>query len=769
MPADIHALEIEFAKNPTLDACLPLCDAYLAAKRYMEAMVVCKKGIKNAAPTDSRGRVMLARVYLEQGKLPRAEQEMTQVMADFPGAPPALELMGRILMDQGKKPEAAQHLQQALQADPNLAKARAWLTELGVAAGAAPGAPAAAGAPAPKAAVAVKAGAAAAARPAATPGAPPVRAVGAPPPAAGAPPPAVATPAAAAAAHGHGHIPAETAAARPLEHVSDFFAPDALGFSNEASSIETAGPGRLTILGFVPKNTGSIKTTIMVFLAFLAVGTAFILYQWNNANHQRLKNDIVTKIRKALDEDRYARYKEVLTLGDKILHIDENEKLTLSMLAYAEAVLAVEHREPGALEKAQQYSDRATKASKDENEFAACARALLAYAGKNYDKGIADMKAIQDKGGTSGLIELEAFRLMDAARPDDKDTKVQLRRLVTGITAQSRALAFLGWYYYNQEDWGKSGKYFDQALQNAKGHPMALLGRSLVALDQGIGLEQKQKDVDKDVKEVLALPADEISPPMQAMALFTRAQLEHWQSNVAKADEDFKAAVKLDPDNVMFSYRRGMSLLKSGDGKGAVAELRKVAGSDPNNPKYLKKLAEAQTKGGMFADAKASLEKAGQLAPKDYDVHLLLGALAMAQHDYETALKQYEQISREDGGEPYTLAQLAISEAMRETGDKPKAVKHMEDFLSKIPEGTSSEMQSKLWCELGQAYEGTKNKAKATQSYQVGIEQYRFYADCHFFLCRVLGKGPESKEACKGYLTLEPRGRYAAEAQKHVK
>src|SRR6185295_9232638 len=102
MAADIHALEIEFAKNPTLEACIPLCEAYLAQKRFMEAMVVCKKGIKSAT-TDPRGRVLLARIYADQGKAPKAQQEIEQALTEIPNNPQLLEMLGKLLMDQGKR------------------------------------------------------------------------------------------------------------------------------------------------------------------------------------------------------------------------------------------------------------------------------------------------------------------------------------------------------------------------------------------------------------------------------------------------------------------------------------------------------------------------------------------------------------------------------------------------------------------------------------------------------------------------------------------
>ena len=115
--ADIHALEIEFAKNPTLEACIPLCEAYLGQKRFMEAMVVCKKGIKGA-PQDARGRAMLARVYLEQGKAPKAQQELEGALAELQNNPLLLEMYGKVLVDQGQRDQGVQKLQQALALDP---------------------------------------------------------------------------------------------------------------------------------------------------------------------------------------------------------------------------------------------------------------------------------------------------------------------------------------------------------------------------------------------------------------------------------------------------------------------------------------------------------------------------------------------------------------------------------------------------------------------------------------------------------------------------
>src|SRR6516225_1374831 len=82
-PAELAKLEHAFATNPTSEAYKPLAEAYLAMGRFMEAMVVCKKGVK-AHPNAAEPRILLALVYREQGKDRKALEE---VLGALPLAP----------------------------------------------------------------------------------------------------------------------------------------------------------------------------------------------------------------------------------------------------------------------------------------------------------------------------------------------------------------------------------------------------------------------------------------------------------------------------------------------------------------------------------------------------------------------------------------------------------------------------------------------------------------------------------------------------------
>ncbi|MBN1960406.1 MAG: tetratricopeptide repeat protein [Deltaproteobacteria bacterium] len=764
--ADIHALEIEFAKNPNLEACLPLCEAYLAQKRFMEAMVVCKKGIKQA-PQDARGRVMLSRIYNSQGKIPKALAELELLLKEIPGSPIGLEALGKLLLEQGRNDEGLSKLQQAVIADPNRAEARAILQQAGMAVSTAappPAAPMVArpvmGMPPPGAAGQTGPVPYGNAPPTAMPpnmpprGAPPGGFYPPPLQPRGMPPPAAST----------GPVPA-VEPLRPLEHVHDFFAPETLGFSHEASDIETAGPGRLTILGFVPKNAGSIKTTLYVAVTVLIIASVIIFIQYIRSTNTREISKKYADLKVALYEDKYVSYQDVLRKGNEILAIDNSHNLTLGALAYTSAILATDFRQADALPKAKDYLRRAMEENKEETEYRVAARALIAYAERQFDQGIADIKKIIDHGGSGPFVELEAFRLMNEVKPQDKETKIQLRRLIQSAVSQARIFNFLGWYYYQFDDYAQADKNFHSALQNVNDHARAIIGQALTDFDRGLALQQRQVEIGKAIKKVLKMPPEQLDSTVLALAHFAAAQLLQWQGKQAEADSEFATAFRFDSQSALMYYRRGTGLLNLGHAKEGIQYLRKAAAMDPNNVRYFRTLADAQIRSGDSVGAKATLNRAAQLNPNDPELKILEGDSLSAEKKYAQAIEVYKSVKKEDGGSLITRAVVGISEAMRESGKKLDAIKYLEAFLENIPSDVMQPEQAILWCELGLDYEANREKDHAERLYQQGIDTYRYEPNCHFFLCRILGRGPEAKEACKMYLTLAPRGEFADKAR----
>jgi tetratricopeptide (TPR) repeat protein len=110
-PQDLSKLETAFATDPK--AFVPLTNAYLQLGRFMEAMVVCKKGIK-AMPESVEGRLLLGRVYAEQGKVPKAIEEIKGVLGTNPENAEAHFFHGQMLEKSGKFDEAIEEFKEAI-------------------------------------------------------------------------------------------------------------------------------------------------------------------------------------------------------------------------------------------------------------------------------------------------------------------------------------------------------------------------------------------------------------------------------------------------------------------------------------------------------------------------------------------------------------------------------------------------------------------------------------------------------------------------------
>src|SRR5262249_22122923 len=99
-PQELAKLESAFNSDPGSDAYRPLAEAYLAAGRFMEAMVVCKKGVK-AHPNRPDPRLLLARVYAEQGKDKKALDELQGALGVAPTDRGVLRALADVQMRSG--------------------------------------------------------------------------------------------------------------------------------------------------------------------------------------------------------------------------------------------------------------------------------------------------------------------------------------------------------------------------------------------------------------------------------------------------------------------------------------------------------------------------------------------------------------------------------------------------------------------------------------------------------------------------------------------
>src|SRR5215470_13928771 len=100
-PQELAKLEHAFASDPGSDAYKPLAEAYLGMGRFMEAMVVCKKGVK-AHPNLPDARLLLARVYADQGKDKKALEELSGALQVAPNDKQVLRMTGVVQLRSGE-------------------------------------------------------------------------------------------------------------------------------------------------------------------------------------------------------------------------------------------------------------------------------------------------------------------------------------------------------------------------------------------------------------------------------------------------------------------------------------------------------------------------------------------------------------------------------------------------------------------------------------------------------------------------------------------
>jgi tetratricopeptide (TPR) repeat protein len=674
MASDIHALEMAFAKQAHLETCIPLCEAYLQAKRTMEAMIVCKRGIK-AQPEDPRGYVLLAKVYLAQGKEQKYREELQQVLAKWPDCSEAAGLLG--------VPSVS---------SPTPAPA---------------GAPVAASIPtqAPKA-------------PAQAP---------------------------------------SSATQPPLASVQDFFAHETLGFDNDGSHIETAGPGRFTIVGFVPKAKTSWKTILAGVGACVALLVGVGMYQASVAKKKHKILGTFKTMQQALLDDRYEHYHAVLKQGASLLEMDKTHKEALSLMAYAGAVLAVDHGEKAQLEEVEKHLKAlGTPSLQNDNVYRLSAAAMLQVQQGHAEQAKSLLKKTFEAGAAEGLLDATYLEVLESLEVPSSELEQQALKAVRSSSGQVRNVHMLARYFYRQGDYQRAENYFSQALQRDRNNPGALMGMHACVLEQNVGVGPRQKTIEADVSSVLALPQEKRSPSLQAFAYYVRAQLLLWQGRDAEAQEALKQVVALDSMHpmVLASKRVGTAYVL------AVIEEKGVSSS---LTKRLLRAAVQEKKWDLvektISSAQPSWLTAGEKAL--YQGHVYAGKEMLSE-----AMASYQQVDAKASLQLQSEAVCAYSKASRRMGSaySDATYSYVDGFLVKNKVLLSAKEQAVLYCERGLHQEILKNTEQAAQDYSKGIEIFRYYAPCHFFLCRILGQTEEASEACKTYLALEPMGEYATQA-----
>ena len=756
-PSELAQLEHSFATDPNSDSYRPLAEAYLSMGRFMEAMVVCKKGVK-AHPDRPDPRVLLARVYAEQGKDRKALDELEGAITAAPTDAGALRMAAGLLLKTGENDKGKDYALRAFKAAPSDAETKELLEKWKIEPPAAAPAPRAVVAPPPaselvEAAEPARNGAvfsnADPVSPSAPQGIPPGYQNGQSARAPQGVPPGYAPQRAPAQTRPAQRAPQRSAPARRPVDLSQFEEPE------DSMPHRAGGNSGMVTLGF----------------AVLAVVALVGLYFYKKHAKEQgiaLAADLHQALEQ-LDHDSYASYKRGSDLALEALKIDPDQPAANADLAYAYVIRWGEHGEgQNARQQAQNYLARAMKLDPNAQHVIA-ANALMEFFSGNAPKAEEDLQkqvaSLEEKAQASDLV-YSTLGIIEMRNGDLEKASVHLKKALELNGGSPRIHAAIGDLYRRQGQEILAWTYYDNALRYEHDHADAVLGKSLLVLEAQNPNYKIAEDLIKRVRDAEPPP----SPRQLAMAYMLDAMR---LDQVNQKDEGMKQeqkALALDDKNPEIHVLVGRRMLKEGQAEKGLAEIQKAIQLDPKRASFYVELARAQMalpKGAK--DAIASLQTALKTLPNSAKLLQMLGDAYLEAGDAQKAQETYEKAIKTDPKAQMPQARLALAEMARRSKDYGKAGELYAKAEQEFGNNTGK-VAEVLADEALLAQDKGEDKGKVMDLLKKSNQADQNYAPTYIFMARLLGSDKHQRAAVRQlgaqYLKLDPKGSYAAEAQR---
>jgi tetratricopeptide (TPR) repeat protein len=792
-PAELAKLEHAFATDPASDAYKPLAEAYLGMGRFMEAMVVCKKGVK-AHPQIADPRVLLARVYAEQGKDKKAVEELQSALQVSPTDKVALRMMGALQVKGGESDAGKANLLKAWEADPNDAETLELMTKYAV--------------PVPKPAAPEP------------PAPPPQPVVQAPPPQ----PPAgaVATsglqqaaspeapsvvlsqsmqslPQVAEGAPAQMQAPAgqrAPPAPKPKPRITVQPRPAAVRRDDDEPEVSDVSDVRRA-----PKSGSSKAIFFLLIFAVPVAAAAYYGIGQYRANRIRQANTLLREATSLVKSDTFKGYEEAIAKGEEALALDASSDTTRNargLVAYSYTIRWGEHIHD---EANRENAEKHIKAGIDAKEQSALLHAADAMFLFYNGKGAEGLKRIEEriKAAEADKKQVSIYYLTRGillmSEGDLEGAKDSLDRAQSIAPDDPRVYVAQGNLHRRRGSDVQALSAFNNALKYTRNaHPEGLLGTANLILDQenpGNGYCLAAKYV-----KALADMGSNAAPRQLATNAFTRALLisrvsrdiplfkdANFQKTLeectgikpdeAQARKDIKAAedegLSLDRNNPELFLIRGRRLAWEGNLDGAAAEIRKAIELNGQASHFHVELAKVlMRKEGGDPAAEEALKKALSLVPGSPKLLSLLGQVQYRQKKFDAARETLEQAIA-DTKTKNPEARFFLGKLYR---DEKKDYARAADLLKRAGDEYYADpsMAAQSYDELGVTLELKGDKDGARANYEKALNADREYAPayCHYAL--LLSKDPKEKEKmreiAKEYLKLAPRDSCSSDMQR---
>jgi len=165
--------------------------------------------------------------------------------------------------------------------------------------------------------------------------------------------------------------------------------------------------------------------------------------------------------------------------------------------------------------------------------------------------------------------------------------------------------------------------------------------------------------------------------PDSERLIFQRGVIRAMQSKFDLAEQDFKLAAKLAPENNSTYVAMGISYIQTGDLPKAIESLRHRIERTPNDYTLQYLLGKALIRSGVtpgertFVEAKTALQKSIQRNPDFASSHTDLAKLYLQENRVDDALTHLEKARKLDPKEKSAYSQLAL--VYKRKGDSQQA------------------------------------------------------------------------------------------------
>ncbi|MCC7074193.1 MAG: tetratricopeptide repeat protein [Deltaproteobacteria bacterium] len=737
-----------FAKDPSGGAFVPLTQAYLAQGRFMEAMVVCKKGIKTQ-PGNVEGRLLLARVYGEQGKVPKALEELRALLAQHPTVAAAHLQLGVMLDKSGKGDEAVESFKEALRNDRNLADATAALKAKGIdwSPGPSPEELAAAEAArkaeeervaeearkqaeaeaARQAEEARKAGEAQRAAAAAK-----NRSMGA----------AIQQPR--GAQSGPVSAPVFPSMADPA------FASTSGAYGMFSGPVPVAAQGRRLGPGFT--------FGLAALLLLVIVAVVFIL-----KSHRDTQDKITFHLKAAqrfLASDTTGGHKASNKELEEALKLDDGQPLALAQHALSLSILANQRGEKELDQAAQDATKKAMKHASEQPGSVAAEMIWLRQAGKGEDALAIAKKLNSDDTALPISVRIQVGRTYAALkRVQDMIKVADSLREVPDPGAQ----AFVGECYRRVGDQNRARAALDNAMKNEIDHDPSRALRALVILEADDTVHFNVA-ID-DLNTLKELGKDAVGTKQRGYAYLGLAvmgqRLGRAEAENKRELEAARAALRTDAEIPQFEAKQA---LEAGEFQRAIASAEAAIAIDPVRLQPYLQIVEAASRSRQWSKADEALGRAAGVFGDNLDLGLAKAARLRDEEKYDEAAASLNTLKGKfDVAEVYR----DLGKVYMRAGDLPKAVDVLKEAAKKVGTRAPS-VQANVYTWLGRAYADGDEHESAVEVYSQAVAATSDHASTYYFLgvsMAALKKDGAAREAFDKYLRADPNGTYAEKAR----